>query len=285
MTFSNRIKMRNLPEDLHEFLKNVPQQGRVLDGLDYGQVILKSLDEMALTTLAIRPGSQYIVDDPYDELEGAYQIRIVDLIAECEDHDPEGLFCWIEDLGVYGSINSEDSNIIIFPGVSWSVIAARPSYYFTEACDHPDGEYVMPWMHFPFRLEDGTEILPYRDICTLHQTHLSVRARTHRRRFDTFRNPTAWVQASRKQFPYAGVPISETKELFCSGCFAAEYQWATDVDETIPILDVATNSAGFVRCPQCHISFWPHHKDGTLVDRHSACGQRLNVLVREPDAI
>lgn len=273
--------MTSLPDDLREFLASGEQLDFDPDESSIGPIKLASLDEVTESVIETFPSLQETIDDPYRPLDGLHQITVCNLIAESEEYDPNGLFCWIPKLSMYGSVDPEHGVIIAFPNTTWSMIAANPVDYLDAQWGLSDlGERMLPWLYFPLKLKDGSVIEPYPSHCPMHDAPIAKNTRSHHPLFETFRNSNVdrWLETSRGNFPFAGVPASESELLGCDRCFAAEQDWVNGIVASIPIRDAKMNSGGFVACPGCGIRFSPKDSQVFSNSTHLTCGQRINVL-------
>jgi len=76
-----------------------------------------------------------------------------DFVAECEEYDSEGILIWLPDQKVFGSWDSENWDVIIFPNVTWPEIAANPVKYL-NAMWEPEAahcKYLQPYPDYPFQ--------------------------------------------------------------------------------------------------------------------------------------
>jgi hypothetical protein len=67
-------------------------------------------------------------DDPYRG-RGYYVGEAFDLLCECEHYDPVGLLVYVPQLESFGSYDEDHLALVIYPGVSWSDVAADPVRY------------------------------------------------------------------------------------------------------------------------------------------------------------
>lgn len=192
-----------LPDDLLAFLRAGSELRYDVKGSEIGRIKLKRDVDLDLTTITTFPGCQSIIDDPYDALEGLYQIDVVDLVAEFESYGTEGLLCWIVALQRFGSIDPEHGDVITFPGVTWTELAASPLRYLEAQWNHELGERVLPWLHFPFKFSDVDVLLaPYGTQCPVHGVPLAAAPTQKPDLFDIMRcrEPDDWLQVNQAEF-------------------------------------------------------------------------------------
>ena len=273
----------DLPDDLIAFLRAGRQLDYDADNSEIGRITLKRDADLTLTTITTFPGCQSIIDDPYSDIEGLYQADVYDLVAECRDYDPQGLLCWILALRRFGCIDPEHGDVITFPDVTWTDIAANPLPYLDSqwSDDYHVAVRVLPWIHFPFKLsKTDVVIAPYGSRCPVHDTAATARRTSRPQLFDVFRrrNMDDWLQKHQATFPYSGVPVTDDELLCCSDCRVAEDAWIQGIDDSISPADATPNAHGWVQCPGCGTRF-------SIVDSaifaggiHMTCGQKINVV-------
>ncbi|MEZ6143189.1 MAG: hypothetical protein R3B84_21705 [Zavarzinella sp.] len=273
--------MIDLPEDLRDFLSQSGSLEYDTAESSIGVIRLKSLDDLAESVISTHPCCQSIIDDPYKSFDGTYQISVCNLIADSDDYDPNGLFCWIPKLATYATIDTDHGDIIVFPYVTWHEIVKNPLEYLDVQWNLTDvGTRVLPWLFFPMLLKDGRLIDPYPKHCKIHDLAITTQTKKHHPLFEIFRDADVdrWLEASRKYFPHAGLPACTSELLSCIECFDLELRWVNEIEETTPPLDAKKNLGGFVNCPRCGLWFSP--KDSAVFSEriHLTCGQKINVL-------
>lgn len=270
-----------LPHDLLAFLRAGSQLRYDAKGSEIGRIKLKRDVDLDLTTITTFPGCQSIIDDPYDALEGLYQIDVVDLVAESDSYGTEGLLCWIVALQRFGSIDPEHGDVITFPGITWTELAASPLRHLEAQWNHDLGERVLPWLHFPFKFSEVDVLLaPYGTQCPVHGVPLAAAPTQKPDLFDIMRcrEPDDWLQVNQAEFPCGGVPISEEALLSCPACRAAEDAWTQRIYDSIVPMDATPNAAGAVQCPSCGWRFRPTDANAFIRGIHLRCGQKINVV-------
>jgi len=143
-----------LPEDLLGFLR----AGRRLDYDEsisqVGYISLKRAADLAVTTIETFPNCQSIIDDPYADLDGLYQIDVYDLVAESERYDAEGLLSWIVALKQFGCVDPEHGDVISFPDLTWTELANDPLRYLdAQWADDHIGLRALPWLLLSFQAQ------------------------------------------------------------------------------------------------------------------------------------
>src|SRR5262249_45395236 len=142
-----------LPGDLVEFLKAGRELSFEEEETETGRIGLKPLhhlkfDDLTVTTLYTPLEGK----DPHRGEEGDYLLRVVDLIAECERHHPEGLLAWFSDYRMFGSWDPDHHTAIGFPKASWSDIVADAATYLNAERDADErvARQIVPWKHCKF---------------------------------------------------------------------------------------------------------------------------------------
>jgi hypothetical protein len=276
--------MPNLPQDLVDFLQSGEGLRYDPTGTEIGYVALKSFASLGTSTIAMYPGCQNIIDDPYYLLDGRYQIEVVNLIAESESYDADGLLCWITRIQEFGSVDPDHGTIVAFPGVTWSTIVADPVRFLDQQWDRNEeiSDLVQPWMHFPFRLSKSSLTLnPYGSHCSKHGCPLLTGGTRRNELFDIFRRRAVddWLANYIAHFPCAGVPVDENDLLHCPECSSAEEKWFRRLEESIPVLTATPRkSDGWIQCPGCGIRFSTLAPESFSHNVHLRCGQRIRLV-------
>lgn len=140
-----------LPQDLVGFLNSGQQLSCDYARCEAGLVGLKRLDQLSLGEVWIEPGG---ADDPHMDEEGYYAVPAVSLTGECRTYEPEYILLWLPDMGAYGTWDNDHWVLQVFPGVTWTDIAADPLKYINAQWAYPDAvaaEVVKPYPMFPFK--------------------------------------------------------------------------------------------------------------------------------------
>ena len=222
------------------------------------------------------------IHDPYEDLDGYYEVELIDLIKESEHYDPEGLLCWMPRLKRFGCVD-EDHGVVISFTAFWLDIVRDPAGHLDSqwGLGSVPVEEMLPWLQFRFALERRDLILdPYPSICPIHRDTITIErasspvlSRVYRRR-----ERDAWLASYSSEFPCSGVPANEHELKFCWRCRDLELQWVRAVQNAIPILDAKLNSHGWVQCPGCGIRFSASDDAVFQFGTHLTCGQRINVV-------
>ena len=156
--------MTDLPNDLLAFLRVSRQLNYDSQKSEIGRITLKSDVDLSTSTITTFPNCQSIIEDPYSDLDGLYQIDVYDLVAESEHYDTEGLLCWIVAVKRFGCVDPEHGDVLTFPDVTWTMLAKDPLPYLDAQWGDDDGvaQRVLPWLHFPFKIRKTETVLkPY----------------------------------------------------------------------------------------------------------------------------
>jgi hypothetical protein len=152
-----------LPSDLVEFLGAGESLEYDEADAEPGMLVLRRLDELSLGEVYVEsretahdeihdePGAG---EDPHIDDFGYYVIPAVDLVASCTvDYPPEGLLAWLPDRDCYATWDSGHLDLQVFPGVTWTEIAASPLRYVNaQWSNDPPGHYLAPWLHgYPYK--------------------------------------------------------------------------------------------------------------------------------------
>jgi hypothetical protein len=118
----------NVPDDLCSFLTS----GCVLFH-DEAQCTPKGVALQPLEKLAVRPltvrikeNSDLADEAPHAGERGYYLVPAVSLIGSCTNYRPAGLLVRLPDQESYGTWYGDHHVLGVFPGASWSQIAANP---------------------------------------------------------------------------------------------------------------------------------------------------------------
>ncbi len=271
----------DLPNDLLAFLSAGSQLQYDESESTIGRIVLKSEAELSRDTIAGYPGCQSIIDDPYEDLDGLYQIEVYDLVAESEMYQTEGLFCWIIALQCFGVVDPEHGDVLTFPGVTWTDIAKSPTTYLDAQWDVGVGQRVLPWLRFPYEIsEHETTLQPYESQCPVHDVPVTVQRLKKPPLFEVLRRRETkkWLQDRPASFPYSGLPVSEKELRCCHACHAAETDWLNEVDAAIAPLEAKPNAHGWIRCPGCGCRFTITDSRAFRNGMHLDCGQKICVV-------
>lgn len=277
------IMLPRLPDDLLQFLNDGQQLQYDEDMSSIGRIALKRAADLALTTISVPNGCQSIIDDPYSDLNGHYQVQVIDLVAESEDYPTEGLLCWIVALQQFGSIDPEHGDVITFGEASWTDIAAEPLAFLDSIwIDDGVGVRQLPWLHFPFvpSGEGDLVIQPFGTRCPLHRSELTTTCTPKRPLFDVLRRRELrdWVAHLSTTFPCAGVPVNEHEVLCCNACRKAEDAWLQAINDSIVSMNATQNEHGWIQCPGCGTRFSASDSQRFANGIHLSCGQKITLI-------
>lgn len=303
----------NLPSDLLAFLSSGSQLKYDVDKSTIGPIVLKSGAELSRDTITTFPGCQSIIDDPYQDLDGLYQIEVYDLVAESDHYQAEGLLCWIIALQCFGVVDPEHGDVLTFPGVTWTNIVRSPTTYLDAQWDggvglhvlswlgllrnvgvgprilswlrfawHAGvGQRVLPWLHFSYEIREyETPLQPYESRCPVHDAPVTAQGLKKSPLFELLRRRETkkWLKDRLTSFPYSGLPVSEKKLLCCQACYAAEELWLNEVDAAIAPLEAKPNAHGWVKCPGCGSRFMTTDSGNFSNGLHLGCGQKIRIV-------
>jgi hypothetical protein len=153
-----KMEELGLPQELVDFFK----AGRQLDfdptGTEIGPIRLKPFDHLRIDWFPVNTDdTPEHENDPHRFDEGAYQLRIVDLVGEDEVHGPDGLLAWFCDYHAFGCCNHQNGVAMIFPNTTWSDIVADPAKHLDAPWNWIEDcqliEYLKPWEHCEFKSE------------------------------------------------------------------------------------------------------------------------------------
>jgi len=146
----------DLPEDYLAFINSGSQLEYDPDECEVGRVILFASDKLTPSVAFVDSyDTPYATSDPHAEEDGYYVVPIVNLIAECEGYDADGILIWLPDQKLFGAWDSEYWDVLTFPDVTWRDIRADPVKYLNalwepEAVRH---EYLRPFPTSLFKAE------------------------------------------------------------------------------------------------------------------------------------
>jgi len=143
-----------LPKDLVDFLKSGKELEYDAGKCEPGQISLLSVDELTISEMYVdSEESPLAKKDLHAGVEGYYPVPAVNLVADCDGYEPEGILIWLPDQKVFGTWDSDHWDILVFPNTTWSDIASNPTIYINAQWE-PDGvkcEYFEPFPKYPFK--------------------------------------------------------------------------------------------------------------------------------------
>ncbi|MBC7876629.1 MAG: hypothetical protein H7Y59_05600 [Anaerolineales bacterium] len=150
------MQKTELPEDLIEFLISGSQLDYDPDDCECGHVTLLAHDKLTPSVVFVdSDDAPFANQDPHAEEEGCYVIPAINLVAECEGYDPDGILIWLPDQKVFGTWDSEYWDVLIFPYATWRDISTSPVKYLNALWDQDAVlcEYLRPFPNYPFQPE------------------------------------------------------------------------------------------------------------------------------------
>jgi hypothetical protein len=144
----------DFPEDFLNFLKSGRQLEYGPEECEPGRVTLLPLKKIAPNVVYVDSfDAPFAINDPHAGEDGCYIVPVYNLVAECENYDPDGILIWLPDQKVFGSWDSENWDVLVFPNATWSDIAANPVKYL-NAMWEPEAvycRYLQPFPNYPFQ--------------------------------------------------------------------------------------------------------------------------------------
>jgi hypothetical protein len=144
-----------VPDDLKAFLSAGKQLQYDPRGCEPGLIKLLPLDKLVLGEVRVAAlAAAAEQGDPHAWQRGYYVIPAVNLVAEADGYDPEFILLWLPEDDAYGTWDNEHYELLVFPGVTWSEIAANPLPYIGAQWDGPEpGIPFAPHPKYPFQQE------------------------------------------------------------------------------------------------------------------------------------
>lgn len=159
----------HLPADLAQFLAAGSQLAYDARSCECGYVKLRGLDALRWSTIAVTAeNTRYKRRDPHRGEDGAYLVRVIDLLAECEGYSPLGILLWIPRKRVFGAWDSDHWPLIVFKRATWSDIVAHPLRYLNaqwwlkskgSGCT---GVHAAPWEYGVWKAGEPGDVWPPR---------------------------------------------------------------------------------------------------------------------------
>jgi hypothetical protein len=143
-----------LPQDLVVFLKDNKQLSYDADECEPGQITLLPFNKLAVGEVYINSeGAPFVDDDPHAGEEGYYSVPAMNLVADCDGYDPEGILIWLPDQQVFGTWDIDHWDVLVFPDVSWTDIVSDPAKYVNAQWEPDDVncEYLQPFPTYAFK--------------------------------------------------------------------------------------------------------------------------------------
>ena len=90
--------------------------------------------------------------DPHAGESGYYAIPAVNLVADAEGYEPEYILLWLPNEQAYGTWDTDHAELLVFPDVSWTDIAADPLPFVAAQWDGPEpGVPFVPYPKYPYK--------------------------------------------------------------------------------------------------------------------------------------
>lgn len=141
-----------IPDDLRAFLSARKRLKYDADECEPGRIKLLPVSKLTVGWVWVnaRPADDP-QGDPHAGENGYYAIPAVNLVAEAEEYEPEYILLWLPEEGQYGTWDSDHAELLIFPGATWSDIAADPLPYVAAQWDGPEpGALFVPYPKHPY---------------------------------------------------------------------------------------------------------------------------------------
>lgn len=120
----------SLPADLVEFLRSAKALTYDAKQCECGSVTLCGVDELASEEIEVLFINYFpVVDDPHEDDEGDYVTSAVNLVASCQEFEPEHILSWFPEIASFGSYDIDHGHVNLFPGKTWADIVKDPLPY------------------------------------------------------------------------------------------------------------------------------------------------------------
>ena len=143
------------PKDFVEYMTSGKKLEYDADGCEPGQITLMPFDKLSLGEVYIdSEGAPFAKKDPHVKERGYYSVPAVNLVADCDGYDPEGILIWLPDQKVFGTWDIDHWDVLVFPDVTWSDIVSDPAKYVNAQWEPDDVEceYLEPFPKYPFKV-------------------------------------------------------------------------------------------------------------------------------------
>jgi len=143
----------NLPQDLITFLQTNKTLKYDPVECEAGLITLFPVSELTLGEVYIdSEASPLIKTDPRAGEKGYYSVPAVNLVADCEGYDPEGILIWLPEQELFGTWDCDHWDVRVFADVKWTDIVNDPVKYINAqwSPDRVDNEYLIPWPKYSF---------------------------------------------------------------------------------------------------------------------------------------
>lgn len=143
-----------LPDDLVAFLREGRQLEYDSTKCEAGSIKLVPLGQHKIGEVWVDPECHPLREqNPHAGQEGYYAVPAVNLVAEAEKYDPEYILLWLPRSRLYGTWDCDHWELRVFPGVTWTEIAASPLKYVNAQWypEDVENEVLIPWPEYPFK--------------------------------------------------------------------------------------------------------------------------------------
>lgn len=273
--------MKDIPDSVIEFFESNSAFEYDISSSIVGNVELLSSKNLDVTTLTFSPRGTPCIDDPYEifeELDAHYKIRAIDLVGKSENYCAEGILAWFPDKRCFGQYDCEHETIFLFKSVEWEQIVADPVKFL----DHQWTQEPLPvWLEFPLAITKLNCQLPvYGNRCEIHRESIAE----HQGELDSLQritialNARNWVEKQETTFPFSGVPVSESRLIYCASCRSLNNKWVRKIKKDEQPIAVKANASGYVKCPLCSRSFPITSRQYFRNGMHVNCGQKIVIV-------
>ena len=141
------MNLSSLQIELREYLSNPENLIIKLDAGELMSVRLHALDQVPLTMFDVNSSELFMNRPLKNDPEETREYQGFDLVADCEDYQPEGIMIWFPEWQRFGSWDCDHHTIMTFPHAQWADIVKAPTWYFNGQWypDKIEHEEVNPW--------------------------------------------------------------------------------------------------------------------------------------------
>ncbi len=143
-----------LPNDLVAFLSEGRQLNYDTSKCEPGQIKLVPYGTYQLGEVWIKPDSHpAAAKNPHAGEKGYYAIPAINLVSQAKGYNPQFILLWLPESGEYGTWDCDHWELRVFPGVTWTDIAASPLKYINAQWypDDVENEVLVPWPKYAFK--------------------------------------------------------------------------------------------------------------------------------------
>lgn len=136
-----------LPDDLIAYLSQESNRSLSLPEGEVRRLTFHAPEAIPLRRFDVDSYGLHNAGELKEDPDETREYEAYDLIASCDGYDPDGILAWFPEWQRYGSWDCDHHTIITYPDVTWTQIAAAPTWYvngqwFPENVRH---EMVNPW--------------------------------------------------------------------------------------------------------------------------------------------